>query len=224
MHLNTISVFILALAATSQGFTIPDNQPNGVYKVSVDANGVETHTLLRGLIENYTYVSTEPNKPLPTLHATSAKFRRQDLTGQNNIACGGYSLVTSDVVSAVGNLEAQCGNGAFVGGGKNFYSITGGTVAYFCNFSGGTNNCYASEMVEAAERITNDCGSSNGGWDIVPDRQCQYGYERQPGNHFCGRGTDSSRGYGDSADLNFGVYSLEDSTLCGYEFWRLLPS
>jgi len=86
-------------------------------------------------------------------------------------------------------LPPRCGNGVAVGGNLDFYSISGGTVAYFCNFSSQTNNCYASERQESSADITGVCGAYNGGWEVVDSRACQYGYERQPKNNFCGRGT-----------------------------------
>lgn len=176
------STFLL-LATGAAAWTVPAGQPNGVYSVSTDSSGVSVHTLIKLITD-----INAPTKPT----TRSAKFypKRQLNTGSNDIGCGGYALSNSDNAAAAGALENQCGNGAFVTSnenGRDVYSIVGGSVVYYCNYSGTTNNCYASEAVDAFARITSQCGENNAGWDQVPARNDQYGYEGTK-NKFCGRG------------------------------------
>ena len=173
---------LLLLVTGAAAWTVPEGQPNGVYSVFTDNSGVSIHTLIRLITD--TNATTE-------LTTRSAKFypKRQGLNpGSNEIGCGGYALSNSDNAAASGALEAQCGNGAFVRAGYDFYSIAGGSVIYFCNYSGQTNQCFRSEAVDAFQRITAECGEGVAGWDQVPARNDQYGYERT-GSKFCGRRT-----------------------------------
>lgn len=54
MLLKAVLLFVAGVVT----FTIPDGQPNGIYEVSYDASGVETHTLIshnvtsRGLVNS----------------------------------------------------------------------------------------------------------------------------------------------------------------------------
>ena len=103
----------------------------------------------------------------------------------NYIGSGGYALANSSNGQAAGELEAQCGNGAFVGRGLKFYSVVGHRVGYYCDFASGSNQCYASEAVDAFSRA--ECGLNTAGMDTVPERSDSYGYEER-GSKFCGRG------------------------------------
>jgi hypothetical protein len=100
-------------------------------------------------------------------------------------------LGSGTVNAAVAALKNQCvggptGGGA-VGGNKDFYSISGSVVVYFCNFLSKGNHCYADEVDDAiTQRITGSCGSYIAAWDVVEDRAAQYGYETSSAN-FCGR-------------------------------------
>ena len=178
MLLNTLLLLVTGAAA----WTVPADQPDGVYSVQADEFGGFKHTLIR-----HTATATATNAT-PNLTTRSAKFHpKRDNTGSNNIDCGGYALSPSDLANAQRELENQCGNGAFVQGGLDFYSITGDSVVYYCNFSDDINNCFASEASDAFARIVSDCGPNNAGWDTIPARSDSYGYE-SVGANFCGRG------------------------------------
>lgn len=176
MFFNTILLLVTGAAA----WTVPVGQLNGVYSVYTNGAGVSEHTLIKLITE--TNITTK-------LTTRSAKFypKRQN-PGENDITCEDYALSGSDNGNAASELEAQCGNGAFVGEGKDFYSIVGGSVVYFCNYAGGSNQCFASEAVDAFSRITSQCGLNTAGYDTVPDRDDEYGYQHT-GAGFChGRG------------------------------------
>lgn len=171
---------ILLLATGAAAWTVPAGQPNGVYSVYTNDAGVSEHTLIKLITETNTATR---------LTTRSAKFYpKRDNTGTNSITCSGYSLSNSDTGNAASELEAQCGNGAFVGGNRDFYSVVGGTVVYYCNFVGSTNQCFSSEALDSFSRITSECGLNNAGFDTIPDRGDSYGYEGT-GAKFCGRGT-----------------------------------
>ncbi|KAJ7035491.1 hypothetical protein C8F04DRAFT_530881 [Mycena alexandri] len=188
MRFALLSLFVSAVVC----FTVPTNQPAGVYMVTYNADGTETHSLLS---------LTETNVTVPAATARSvspsAKFgasKRQIGGGTNAIFCGGYELNHGDTDAAYNALGQQCGGGASVLGGRDFYSIAGCTVAYFCNYRGTADTCFQYEWVNVIQNaITPTCGSYWAGWDQFNSqaRQNQYGYENLcgAGNNYCGRGT-----------------------------------
>ncbi|KAH9208141.1 hypothetical protein DL95DRAFT_415032 [Leptodontidium sp. 2 PMI_412] len=174
---------VLLIAASAVAFTVPKGQPNGVYQVFTEANGTETHTFLH---------------PLP-----NSNEKRSDTLGNPHVrrqlppvsvGCGGYQMNPTDTNNANNALDAQCGAGANVGKGLDFYSISGCVVSYFCNLGGSGTDCFASERQQAATQYINPvCGGFWAGWVNfnIPSRDGQYGWEDicGAGSHFCGRGT-----------------------------------
>ena len=169
MHFSSI----LLLATPLIAFTIPEGQADGVYQVSyVDGN--EVHQLLP------TSGNNESNPPT----TLSAKFRTKR---QASFECGGDSLDHGQTDHANSALDRQCGSGLVVGS-RDIYSISGCTVAYYCNFSD-FGVCTAQQRGLASKGITNWCGSYRSGWTTGTSQS--YGYEdfcKWPGSHFCGRG------------------------------------
>lgn len=152
--------------------------------MSTDDSGNSVHTLVGPAVKDFK----------PRGDSSKRSNIKRTLQGANNIGCGGTDFsgspgTTNDAVAA---LKFQCNGGPTGGGlvrpGKDFYSVGGKMVAYFCNFSTMDNNCYGDEVDDAiANRITARCGSYQSGWDLIPDRAAQYGYEDISAK-FCGRG------------------------------------
>ena len=179
MLLNSMLLFVVGAAAHS-GWTVPKGQPDGIYSVTVDAAGISTHEFVKDL--DKTLVAR-------TL-GNSAKFNaKRDNTGSNNIGCCGYALDPRDTDWVYNNICDQCGNGAYVNAGRDFYGISNNVVGYYCNYLSTTNQCFASEVADALRnRVTSQCGSYNAGYDYVPDRMDQYGYEARDAAFCAGRG------------------------------------
>lgn len=151
------------------------------------------------------------NRDVPVSDFLPSTKKTRQVPGDygNSIGCGGYYLDVANTNAANGALDAQCGNGAYVGGGLDFYSIAGCTVAYFCNQSEvlcdvfwcwAPTYCYAFERQDAANAINAKCGGFGAGWDNFVwnggyDRAGQYGWENicDQGKNFCGRGTSGRR-------------------------------
>jgi hypothetical protein len=142
--LHIFTLFVATVMST--GFTIPSNQLDGVYEVSYDASGRAIHTFLREGVNN-----------------TEA----QELAARDDgVNCGNYGLNHQDTDNAVTGLRRQCNPGA-VGNGLDFYSITGSTVAYFCNFGATATVCQSNEVADSYTRISNACGLYGAGWRTV---------------------------------------------------------
>ena len=179
---------ILLFAVGVVSFTVPKGQPDGVYTVFTNDRGEEVHIRL------------EPTKALPeeppaSNLTDSAKFlakRGDDISGGSNTNyCGNYGLNRQDTDYAVGQLRNQCRGGGNVGKGKDFYSIRGCVVSYFCNFAGHADLCWESEVSNTARKISRVCGNYKAGWHVFKSnaRYLQYGYENVcgQGGNFCGR-------------------------------------
>ena len=136
MHMLNLLFFVGAVAA--RGFTIPEGTPNGVYKVTYDAEGEATHTFIGN-----TTIEKAQVADLPKVKARSSRFRpRED---DDEVHCGDYDLNHDDADYSVQMLSDQCNPDA-IGSGLDFYSIWGGVVA--CKrfprtlvFSGTSANC-----------------------------------------------------------------------------------
>ncbi|OBT87948.1 hypothetical protein VE02_04532 [Pseudogymnoascus sp. 03VT05] len=201
MHLHaTLSL----LANCASAFTVPKGQPDGVYSVTYNPNGTETHTFLRPPV---TVDATTTGSDVPGLLSLRSSVKaRQVPNVQNVVGCGGYRLDTGTTNAANAGLDA-CTGGVLVGADKDFYSISGCTVAYFCNFSYHTyedgsliitnptdTRCYKSDRQKSATIINGQCGGFYAGWNRITSSDGsydgQYGWEELcgAGSNFCGRG------------------------------------
>jgi hypothetical protein len=183
MRFSSIVLFAVGIVA----FTIPDGQPNGVYEAYIAADGTEVHELIMDAPGSG---SAEGDIAIASATISSAKFAKRDFVG-----CGGRPLNADDTNKANSMLDAQCGGGASVPGGRDFYSIWGCTVAWACNFAG-TTNCFASERNNAALQIIAVCWKNAAwlsGWYRYENsvRNIEYGFGDVCGGerNFCGRGT-----------------------------------
>lgn len=183
MYLKRLSIYITAVTA----FTISVNQSDGVYQVSYDTNGFDTHVFLRGpatVAEMTDFESRNSENEIVTSKAT-IHLRQSD-----GVECGGYDLDHNGADQAVVALQRQCNPGA-VGTGSDFYSISGGTVVYFCNFGATATVCQAAEIRDSLSgSVTRVCGSYRAGWRTInnPQRWVSIGYEKKEAR-FCGRGS-----------------------------------
>jgi hypothetical protein len=167
MHFQLSPLFVAMAIAT--GFTIPTNQPDGVYEVSYDASGHAAHVFIAEAV---------------------AVSQAQNLETRNDgVECGGYSLNGGNTDSAVDALKRQCDPRGTIGKGLDFYSISGTTVAYVCNFGNGAIPCFRGDITKSYESITNACGRYQAGWRTLNNSTHWYstGYEHT-GAFFCGRG------------------------------------
>lgn len=175
MHLPNILPVFLMTAATTAGFVIPKGQPEGVYQVSYDVDGYENHTLIGGgASTNHTMGVL--SRPLPTMLEC--------------LECGGRTLDSlENLAAALKAFRAQCNPSATVEKGRDFYSIMGGTVAYFCNFGADAASCTVAEINQTRAFLKAQCGADFAGWRTIrdPKRWVSIGYE-PVGAKFCGRG------------------------------------
>lgn len=184
MHsLQLLTLFLTSVAAT--GFTIPDNLQDGVYAVSYDAEGKATHTFLRGPLD-----ASEAALPKHR-YARDADTRSPLFTrNEDSLHCAQpkYELDHTSTDNAVNALRSQCNPGA-VGQGLDYWSMSGSTVAYFCNLGGTGTLCQLNEINDSFNRITGYCGSFWAGWRNIDDgsRSISIGYEDRY-TKFCGRG------------------------------------
>lgn len=177
MYLKSMILFAIGAAAHS-GWKIPPGQPDGVYKVTENADGTFDQTLL----------PTYSSRSVPMVN--SAKFARSLTSRQANIVCAGYAFSShSSVDISFHNLQYQCDYYGPVGGNRDYYSISGDVVTYFCNFGGGSTTCSSGEAYNVlVGGVTGACGSYWAGWGNPINRPVSYGYESvSRDKEFCGQ-------------------------------------
>jgi len=190
-YTTAILLFAASVSASiaTDAWTVAADAPNGVYSVHYDSASKENvHTFLRPLGDD----NTESVKKATTLRYSRNRARGAAING--DIYCGGVHLNEGDTDAANNALDAQCGTGAPVTpeeNGRDFYSISNGVVAYYCNTSGQWNHCSAAERQESSRRVTDRCGWYWSGDLTSPswgNTQSVYGYQPRD-SKFCGRGT-----------------------------------
>lgn len=95
-------LLILLAATSAAAFTIPPNQPDGTYSVSIAPDGTEVHALLDEAVEARSSISDK----------FDIAHKRTSAASTSKVECGGYGLppsVTDEVNNAV---DRHCGKGA----------------------------------------------------------------------------------------------------------------
>ncbi|CAG8974526.1 hypothetical protein HYALB_00005796 [Hymenoscyphus albidus] len=96
-----ILLLLLSAAASIQAsWTVPADQPDGVYSVSVDEAGIAHHELLEPPTVERRALVNSAISPKPAL------LSRADIT---------INLNHGDTDAVVGNLKSQCGSGGVMG-------------------------------------------------------------------------------------------------------------
>lgn len=148
MHVNHLTLLLSPVVA----FTIHKGQADGVYQISY-IDGHEVHELIN---DTNPTAATSPVQP-------SAKITKRD--NYNYGGCGGDALNHEDTDRANSALDAQCGSGAWVSAGRDYYSVVGCTVAYFCNSSNTAPlRCTTADRQSMSGKITGRCGWYKSGW------------------------------------------------------------
>ena len=152
MQLKSIILFALGVAAAQSGWQIPQDQPDGVYSVSKNADGSFEHTQV----------------------ATSAPARIRGMTRLEEVAapnldkrqisstCQSYSLDPSTNNLVFGSFISRCPSSTI---GDGLYVTENDVVVYWCNY--GSNQCnttYAHIGIQTA--LSARCGSFVAGWYV----------------------------------------------------------
>ncbi|KAB5522035.1 hypothetical protein GE09DRAFT_1154924 [Coniochaeta sp. 2T2.1] len=228
MQLKTTLALVAALAAqVAMCWSIPKGTAPGVYSVEVFDNGTEHHVFLSHLPNVTTTPRSGPRhisaRFLPSRDTAGAPKdckSRDDEPCPRHTECylrEGPAFISPDETdSANAGIDAQCGDGATVGHGKDLYSVDTCSVAYVCNMGGSRDwdgTCTAAERRKTSEMITKKCGayipgsSTQTRWmppaldskveGTSRTYQMMYGYEAYCtsfGHDFCGRGADGHNG------------------------------
>lgn len=167
MKLSLALLTALSSSLLVSGFTIPADQPDGVYEVSIDSNGEYVHTKV-----------ADPTDIAPE-NTVVQRSRITKRSGLDQIYCFNQDVLNSgDTDAANANLDSQCGpNGHGVGSHLSVYAKRGGTVAYCCNNRSQGNTCYASTRQQASRLITDKCGRYVPGAAYDSGAHLTYGYQ-----------------------------------------------
>lgn len=202
MKLSTTVAGLSISLSLSAAFHVPESITDGVYSVHTHPNGTEEHKRIG-----------DPVSPSTTRSRSTSRIQKRfagDFSGApqcypgealSSIIDEQYPALNPDATdAATAGIQNQCGAGADISSGLDFYSISGCTVAYACNFlEGGLayTKCFADASARANGIITlgedgdSGCGSYFPGSILDNYYQVAYGYENycsSRGSNFCGRG------------------------------------
>jgi hypothetical protein len=142
------------LFVSASAFSFTSKPADGVYAVSVDAEGNEVH---QPLTEDMILRIAPEGANIINATASSGVSKRAD-----NTWCGcGYGMDHGSCDAAVDDLKRQLGTGAYITAPyQSFYSVRGSVVAFVCNFHYDTTFFYANAdyFGQSAARITDSCG------------------------------------------------------------------
>jgi hypothetical protein len=153
MYSPAYLILLFTVTAIAAGFTVPKDQPDGVYSVSYE-NGTDVHTLIAPAVSQ-----------AEVAHITAARDRqirsqksRLDARQYDDTSCSGYEMKDHGACdAAVEALKNQCNPGA-INTGKDFYSISGDVVAFLCNMGKNAWVCRRNDITDDYAWITKVCG------------------------------------------------------------------
>ncbi|KAJ4111482.1 hypothetical protein NW768_011836 [Fusarium equiseti] len=164
-------------ASVEDGFTIPENTPDGFYRVHIGEDGVAHHTKVDMNLE-----STDGSDAV-----SSALDKRQGW----QVKCEGSSLNQRDADLTVKLLRDGCGSGHTVQPNDHYYVISGRVASYFCNNVSGYTTCSATIVrQQIQENVSSYCGKFKAGWSRwnYSNGHVSVGYQNVNNqNSFCGR-------------------------------------
>ncbi|KAL9562088.1 hypothetical protein ACKAV7_013632 [Fusarium commune] len=164
-------------ASVEEGFTIPQDTPEGFYRVHIGDDGVAHHTKVD--------MNLEPTGDGDD--TSSALDRRQSW----QVTCEGSSLNRNDADLTVKLLRDGCGSGHTVQPRDHYYVISGRVASYFCNNTSGRATCSATIVrQQIQENVSRRCGTFKAGWSrwVNSNGPVSVGYQNvNSQNSFCGR-------------------------------------
>ncbi len=163
-------LFLLAGSlAAIQAFTIPADQPDGVYAVLPAEDGSLTnHVQLSSWPSVDSALLTTPTGGL------SAKFARQ----APSVVCGTTkALNADDYAAATADLDKLCSGGASIPAHQSLYSKHGSLVTFLCSTGTGGSPPAGVAGSHCSSLITDKCGKNNAGWVTISQVNVTYGVD-----------------------------------------------
>ncbi|TLD14648.1 hypothetical protein PspLS_11019 [Pyricularia sp. CBS 133598] len=180
-------------ASRERGFTIPVGIPEGMYRVTIDDDGVAHHTRVEkpGAGANLSPAAVALPLDTPTTAAPSNSSAPLDARQNSwSVTCADYDLDRNDADTVIRTLKWACGSGADLRAGDDFYSKYGNVVVYFCNTSRSTTyECTEDLIGEELQGggVSHTCGAYRAGWSNWGG-EVSIGYERVNSNlYWCGK-------------------------------------
>ena len=163
------SLFLLAGSlAAIRAFTIPADQPDGIYAVLPDEDGSLTNR-----VQLSSWPSTDLTLVAPTGTA-SAKLARQ----APSVVCGtNKALNADDYAAATADLDKLCSGGASIPAHQSFYSKHGTLVTFLCSTGAGGAPPAGVAGSHCSGLITDKCGKNNAGWVTISQVNVTYGVD-----------------------------------------------
>ncbi|KLO85078.1 hypothetical protein CEK26_002322 [Fusarium fujikuroi] len=174
---NLMKRFDVPGASLEEGFTIPEDIPDGFYRAHIDDDGVAHHTKIDMNLE-----------PTGEGDGTSSPLDKRQSW---RVTCEGSSLNRNDADLTVKLLRDGCGSGHTVQPRDHYYVISGRVASYFCNNTSGRTTCSATIVrQQIQESVSSRCGTFKAGWARRDNSNghVSVGYQNvNSQNSFCGR-------------------------------------
>ena len=166
-------IFNVATVAAYTGWTIPANQPKGVYTVTINSANEPIHTFVNHLTPGGFFV----NVARDLTNTPKFRLRNRWTWSTDDINCHGYQLSPPDVDNIHESIRAQCNYDTYLGGRYDLYAISRDVVGYYCNVEEDETLCAGDEVEYAEQRLDMVCGIYNAGNDTIVGNRSKYGRE-----------------------------------------------
>ncbi|TLS28386.1 hypothetical protein PpBr36_01929 [Pyricularia pennisetigena] len=192
---NATARMFTSSGTADQGFTIPEELPEGVYSVKVDESGMAHHTRVGDI--SGPFVNAEPEPDVVARSSTPRTPSRLQKRYWGYECKDHIKMQSAPTDRAVAALRKTCGKGLLAFAGTHHYAIANGDgqriAAFYCRHAG-SGYCTDEETRYRYESITGVCGLYSEGWSDWWDgrfSQMAIGYHPvNPRGAFCGRNHD----------------------------------
>ncbi|KAH6689059.1 hypothetical protein F5X68DRAFT_275066 [Plectosphaerella plurivora] len=187
----TIQSFDVPGTSENQGIVVPKGAPEGIFSVSISADGVAHHTRVESFEE-----ATDPLVTRDDEHDESsfASLTERQSGGWEHHCGNGRNLDKANLDIVVGWMKIACGTyrgrlGLEIKPHQRFYYNLGGVVHYFCNFDSVWHMCKDYEIEEHLQRrVSQKCGAYKPGWASWGNYRISIGQQGVGSDmYFCGQ-------------------------------------
>jgi hypothetical protein len=181
---NLAKRFDVPDASVEEGFIVPEDTPVGLYRVSIDSDGVAHHVQVE--------TSEQIEQLMSEIIADNDHDDDSNLEKRQSfsVSCRfGNRLNHEGADVTVRAMKASCGSGRTVPAGEHYYAVYNNVVTYFCNNSGSGYRCTESLISQLIQgRVAGACGDYIEGWAYTAGPgPIRTGSEiRKANNYFCG--------------------------------------
>lgn len=174
-------IFWTFLLSAVCAFTVPADQPDGIYVVDFDGAG----TAIITAVDNQTIVPREPLQQVRSTLPDNEELSRRDFPNPQ-YGCTWRYISDHNAYTSIQNLfTAYLNSGLQVSGHTVHYVQTDNTVLALCNYSDNPQGGSGDEINDFNSYLDTYCGSWETGWVFINDWAKTYWRSTVPGDDIC---------------------------------------